>query len=260
MHVIERQSQFQARFLKKQSAIKDAGSGCGALNINSIDEFATNLSLTKVLSEIFEVTHQVIGDAKFGELAKDFITHHLAVGKAIQWFGAHFPKFLAQTQDGFTLNWLIELAELEWALHYSLAAQNASSWNLEELQVKTPQDCQDMVLYVHSSVTLLSCKWNAPQLWESMRSTANITAIQPVRKAQKILVWRDLNQSSQWRGIPLIEYELIKAVARNHNFVDSFKQVKRKSKIKMDNWNQWAVDCLVSWSKAGLLVKNISVN
>ena len=58
MHVIERQSQFQARFLKKQSAIKDAGSGCGALNINSIDEFATNLSLTKVLSEIFEVTHQ----------------------------------------------------------------------------------------------------------------------------------------------------------------------------------------------------------
>jgi len=260
MHVIERQSQFQARFLKKQSALQDAGSGCGAFNINSIDEYATHLNLTKVLSEIFKVTHQVIGDAKFGEVTQKFITHHLAVGTMNQWFGAHFPKFLAEIQYGFNLSWLIELAELEWALHYSLAAQNASSWNLEEHQCKTPQDCQDMALYLHSSVTLLSCKWNAPQVWEAMRSTSNIMEIQPIRMAQKILVWKDLNFRSRWRGLSTIEYELIKAVARNHNFFDSFKQVKRKSKLKMDNWNHWAVDCLVSWSKAGLMVKNDAIN
>jgi hypothetical protein len=260
MHVIERQSQFQARFLKKQSAKQNAESGCDALSINSIDEYATNLSLTKVLSEIYEVTHQVIGEAKFHELANEFITHHLAIGTAIQWFGAHFPKFLAGIHNGFTSNWLIELAELEWALHYSLAAQNTRAWTLEELQCKTPQECQDMALYVHLSVTLLTCKWNSPQLWETMRSTANITEIQPTRMAQKILVWRDLNLSSQWRVITTIEYELIKAVARNHNLFDSFKLVKRKSKIKMHDWNQWAVDCLESWSKAGLMVKNDSVN
>jgi hypothetical protein len=205
------------------------------------------------LVSIFPGVRGLVGERQFNSLSVAYNHRHELNRQGVNWYGADFMFFLAQQMPGGESECITQMAQFEWAIHYSKAIQAVPFQGVEKIVQTSPMECENMVLSLHPSVTLMTMKWNVPQIWESMNTELTIE-IQPlVRKNQRVMAWRDGDLNSRWRELSAQEFELLKTVARNHNFYDSFKQVKRKSKIKMDNWTHWAMNCLANWMRTGVM-------
>ena len=211
--------------------------------------------LTLALRENYTVTHLAMGDEEFNSLATRYIEMQPSVRPSIRWFGSHLSRFLMDQLPWSRSPWLSELANLEWALRHSQDAEDLQNWTMDELKNKTPDDWEEEGFFLHPSVTLMEFKWNSPQLWKKISTNDLELKVSPQRLVQKVVVWRSVELACQWKCLSTLEFELIKALGRSHNFFESFKRVKRKTKLKMDDWNSWAAMCLSTWVQDGLLVK-----
>ena len=75
------------------------------------------LRLVECLGKDFAAVHYALGEERFDELARLFIPAHPSRHYSLNYFGAHFPKFLAtEVEDLPNREFLSELAQLEWAV------------------------------------------------------------------------------------------------------------------------------------------------
>lgn len=100
----------------------------------------------KALSAAYPVIRQVVGDAFFHGLAREYQRGTPSTSGDLTTFGATFDAFLAAFEHVQDMPWLPDLARLEWAAHLAYGAADAPGWDVAALAA-IPPERQDAIRF-----------------------------------------------------------------------------------------------------------------
>lgn len=140
-------------------------------------------ALLSSLKSSFPVCQTVVGERCFEQLAQQYCNCYPLKDANLNHYGAQFPRLLGdevkQHQAFIGLEYLPELAMLEWALKQGYYAQDRSNYVelpqihvLDELARLSEAQQQQAVLLLQPDIELLSCRYPVQQVWLKHQSTA----------------------------------------------------------------------------------------
>jgi hypothetical protein len=122
-------------------------------------------SLTEVLQATFPVVCRLVDERFFRYAAAAYIRQHPPVVPCLFEYGAHFPAFLAAFPPCRHLEYLADVARLEWALNMALHAEVRAPLDPAELGGLAPHEVAQLTFQFDPSVTLLDSPWPIDQIW-----------------------------------------------------------------------------------------------
>ena len=100
----------------------------------------------KALSAAYPVIRQVVGEAFFHGLAREYQRGTPSTSGDLTTFGAGFDAFMAAFEHVQDMPWLPDLARLEWAAHRAYGAADAPDWEPAALAA-IPPERQDAIRF-----------------------------------------------------------------------------------------------------------------
>jgi hypothetical protein len=120
-------------------------------------------NLAQALASTFPVVHRLTGAEFFETAAHRYIALHPSHNGDIHAYGIDFPGFLASFEPAHTLEYLPDVAHLEWLAHEAFHAADAETVALAQLVDVHP----DIRLRLHPSLRLLRTEWAAHLIWQA---------------------------------------------------------------------------------------------
>jgi len=156
-----RQREF-ARLLLDEARPGDAG--VAVYHASAAANFCLALAAT------YPVVRRLVGDAFFAEAARRFSLSHASGSGDLNEYGIGFPAFLAAYPHASALEYLPDVARLEWACHECESAPDAAAFDFDALARIEPSRYAGLRLVLHPSVRLIEsahaivaiCEANAP--------------------------------------------------------------------------------------------------
>jgi uncharacterized protein (UPF0276 family) len=135
--------------------------------------------VTKVLRLSFPAVHRLVGNDFFDGAASLFIAQHPPRAAWLDAYGAAFPRFLQDFPPATSLEYLGDVARLEWAVSRALHAPDVAPLDLARLQALRPEDQARVCFAPHPSVSLLCAGHPADAIWRGVLDgdDAALTAI-----------------------------------------------------------------------------------
>ena len=121
-------------------------------------------SLTDVLQTTFPVICRLVDERFFRYAADAYLRQYPPEAPCLFEYGAHFPAFLATFPPCRHLEYLTDVARLEWAMHMALHAEVRLPLDPAELGGLAPHDVAQLVFQFDPSVTLLDSPWPIDQI------------------------------------------------------------------------------------------------
>jgi hypothetical protein len=122
-------------------------------------------SLTDVLQATYPVICRLVDERFFRYAADAYMRQYPPETPCLFEYGAHFPAFLAAFPPCRHLEYLADVARLEWALNTALHAEVRAPLDPAELGGLASHDVARLVFQFDPSVTLLDSPWPIDQIW-----------------------------------------------------------------------------------------------
>jgi hypothetical protein len=122
-------------------------------------------SLTDVLQATFPVVCRLVDARFFHYMADAYIRQYPPEAPCLFEYGAHFPDFLVTFPPCRHLEYLGDMARLEWAMHTAGHAEVSAPLDPAELGGLAAHDVARLTLQFDPSVTLLDSPWPNDQIW-----------------------------------------------------------------------------------------------
>jgi hypothetical protein len=123
---------------------------------------------TRALRLSFPAVHRLVGDGFFAGAAAAFIAQQPPQAACLDGYGVNFPHFLRGFPPAATLDYLADVARLEWAVSHALHAPDAAPLDLMRLQALRPEDQIRVCFAPHPSVALLRLQYAADAIWRGV--------------------------------------------------------------------------------------------
>jgi len=143
------------------------------------------LRLEEALARDFPALRAVVGDEAFGRLAAAYLTANPSTQPSLRFLGQNLQHWLGLGREEPAL---ADLAALEWAVLYAFDAADARSPTVVDLEGISPDRWAEVRLALHPSVSLLTLKANAREIWLAVRRGDPIPALR--RTGERLVVWR----------------------------------------------------------------------
>jgi len=169
-------------------------------------------TLSGALAATYPVVRRLVGDAFFGEAAR---RHALAVPSRsgdLNAYGATFAQFLAAYPPARALEYLPDVARLEWALHECAQAADAPPLDTAALARVASGREGELRLALHPAVRFVSSAHPVLAIWEANQPGRDGT---PDREpaAERVLVHRGA-EGARAACIDAATADLVQALAR----------------------------------------------
>jgi hypothetical protein len=122
-------------------------------------------SLTDVLQATFPVICRLVDERFFRYAADTYMRQYPPEAPCLFEYGAHFPAFLATFPPCRHLEYLRDVARLEWAMHMAWHTEVRMPLDPAELGGLAPHAVAQLVFQFDPSVTLLDSPWPIDQIW-----------------------------------------------------------------------------------------------
>ena len=157
----------RAMFGPDEPALLEAIAGDGLLPAARLQIYRHHVmtSLTDVLQATFPVICRLVHERFFRYAADAYIRQHPPEAPCLFEYGAHFPAFLATFPPCRHLEYLADVARLEWALNTAMHAEVCTHLDPAALGGLAPHEVGRLTLQFDSSVTLLDSPWPLDQIW-----------------------------------------------------------------------------------------------
>ena len=169
-------------------------------------------NLAGALAATYPVVRRLVGEAFFGEAAR---RHALAVPSTsgdLNAYGAMFAAFLADYAPARSLEYLADVARLEWALHECDQAAEAPRLDTAALARIANGSEGEVRLALHPAVRLVASAHPVLAIWEANQPGRDGTLDrEPVPEC--VLVHRT-SQGTQAQAIDAASHALVEALAR----------------------------------------------
>jgi hypothetical protein len=133
-------------------------------------------SLTDVLQATFPVICRLVDERFFRYAADAYIRQHPPEAPCLFEYGTHFPAFLAAFPPCCHLEYLADVARLEWAMNTALHAEVHTPLDPAELSHLAPNDVAQLTFQFDPSVTLLDSPWPIDQIWRVHQADEEVHA------------------------------------------------------------------------------------
>jgi hypothetical protein len=124
--------------------------------------------VTRALRLSFPAVHRLVGSDFFEGAASVFIAQHPPCAAWLDAYGAAFPDFLHDFPPAASLEYLADVARLEWAVSRALHAPDLAPLDLSRLQALRPEDQIRVCFAPHPSLSLLCTDYPADAIWRGV--------------------------------------------------------------------------------------------
>lgn len=131
----------------------------------------------------------LVGETFFDAAAARFRQSHPSTSGNLQYFGQAFPQFLAAMSEAQSLDYLADVARLDWLRQESALAADASPLDGTALLSALAADPVRLWLSPHPSVRLLFSKHAVHTLWRFAHAPT-AEGLQLGGSGEKVIVWR----------------------------------------------------------------------
>lgn len=160
--------------------------------------------LLDVLTDVFEVTADMLGAEAFKAQARDFIWARPPASGDRGRYGADFADFLAGRPALTEFSFISDLTRLEWAMHEAHHADDAPELSIEDL-------VSGLAITAHPSTRLVEVKHNVFELFQSYHRRT-LATFELARTATHYLVWRDADDDVVCKSLSDAELSFANAV------------------------------------------------
>jgi hypothetical protein len=133
-------------------------------------------SLTDALQTTFPVVCRLVDERFFRYAADAYMRQYPPAAPCLFEYGAHFPAFLAAFPPCRHLEYLADVARLEWALNTALHAEIRAPLDPAELGGLAPHDVAQLTFQFDPSGTLLDSTWPIDQIWRANQANEEVYA------------------------------------------------------------------------------------
>jgi len=165
-------------------------------------------ALITALKVRYPVTVQLVGEAFFAAMAKEFADRHRPASPVLIGYGEDFPDFVAGFAAAAPVPYLADVARLESLWWRAYHAADVEPVALDRLTTVAPEAWAQVRLMLHPSAGLLSSRHAAASIWEAHhggKPMAEVETAQP----ERILVVR-----------PFAAVEVRRLAPEAHEFLD----------------------------------------
>jgi hypothetical protein len=124
--------------------------------------------LTRALRLSFPAVHRLVGNDFLEGAAAVFIAQHPPRAAWLDAYGEDFAQFLRDFPPAASLEYLPDVARLEWAVSRALHAPDVAPLDLTRLQALPPEDQVSVCFVPHPSVALLLLDYPADAIWRGV--------------------------------------------------------------------------------------------
>ena len=124
-------------------------------------------NLHGALAAAYPVVRRLVGDAFFREAAERFARTHGSTSGDLNEFGGPFPDFLAAYPHASPLEYLADVARLEWAVHESRRAADLPCLDVGALAGVALELQGAIRLGLHPAVRLIASPYPILAIWEA---------------------------------------------------------------------------------------------
>lgn len=129
-------------------------------------------SLIEALRSSYPIVAQLVGEAFFTAMAREFIIAHPPTSPVLLEFGGEFPGFLEAFEPVDELAFLPDTARLESAWLKAYHAADARVLTGADFADILPEQIADLRLKIHPAFHALSSPWPVGQIWAAHQNDA----------------------------------------------------------------------------------------
>jgi Putative DNA-binding domain len=129
-------------------------------------------TLTAALRASYPVVCRLVDERFFGYAANQYIPGHPPGGPCLFEYGATFAEFLAEFEPCRHLQYLPDVARLEWALNAATHAEDVEPLDLARLRLPD-RELPTLRLRLDPSLTLLSSRWPIDRIFRANQPDAD---------------------------------------------------------------------------------------
>jgi hypothetical protein len=148
------------------------------------------VTLTAALKATFPVVRRLVDDRFFEYAANAFIQRHLPVGPCLVEYGGDFPEFLANFPPAASLDYLPDVARLEWAISRVLHAPYPESPIPLTSLLTVPGDPAEIRLSMTAEGRYMASPHPIERIWQFHRPGMDPTAMPLDRRCAYLEVRR----------------------------------------------------------------------
>jgi hypothetical protein len=124
--------------------------------------------VTKALRLSYPAVHRLVGNDFFEGAAVVFITRQPPQAAYLDDYGADFPQFLSGFEPAASLEYLADVARLEWAVTRAIHAVDIEPLDLARLETLAPADQACVSFVPHPSIGLLRSGYPVDVIWRGL--------------------------------------------------------------------------------------------
>jgi hypothetical protein len=105
------------------------------------------MGLTRALGDTYRVCYKLVGRRSFELLARHYIRDNPSYSTNLNDYGALFPEFILNFEPAKVLNYLSDVAKLEWLSHEVIIGQDEVDFCWQDLSTIPPHQQGDICFY-----------------------------------------------------------------------------------------------------------------
>ena len=172
------------------------------------------VTLTDSLIATYPVVCRLVDERFFRYAADEYIRAHLPAVPCLFEYGESFATFLAAFEPCQHLEYLPDVARLEWAINYADHADDAEAIDAARLGEVPVDRIGGVVLTLHPSVSFLSSPWPVDQIWRANQPDADPDATVSLDAGAAQLEIRRLSDDVVFHSFDAATYAFRTALAR----------------------------------------------
>lgn len=135
----------------------------------AIDIYRNNYrgNLHDALAGAYPVVKQLVGDDFFRFMSRKFIAQYPSRSANLHHYGAELADFVATFEPAKELEYLPDVATLEWACHVAYFADDADALVIDELAQVSPERYTELILHLQPSCHLLHSRYPIAAIWHA---------------------------------------------------------------------------------------------
>lgn len=124
-------------------------------------------NLHDALAGAYPVVAQLVGDAFFRQMTRQYIARHPSRSGNLHRYGAEMADFIAGVEPARELDYLADVAALEWACYCAYFADDAATLDIGKLAQVSPENYPELVLHLQPSCRLLHSRYPVAAIWHA---------------------------------------------------------------------------------------------
>jgi hypothetical protein len=158
----------QSSLLNRNDAAEDLVADSAFEPADRLQLYRNNLviSLTEALAAVYPVVQRLVGEDFFRVACREYIPQYPPRQAPLHEFGKEFPGFIKTYRPATSLDYLADVAALEWALHRAYHAADADSLDATKLQQIPEQQHGELRFTLHPAVQLLKSCYPVSRIWQ----------------------------------------------------------------------------------------------